>query len=314
MQPMTAFAKRLLSEMSDYSVSEENLTVNGEIYSLPYEVRTVVLYYRKDIFGSGFEDAKTVYDILDVCKSYVDSHSRENVSVYQIPLSTAQNAGGLIQVFCQLVSCAGGTPVEDGKYVFNDEAGVKAVEYLKMFFDQGVCNQSELTTSTDDELSNFQAGTAYTGGSFGAHRYSAATNSEYKDDIGIVFYPPFVEGEPAPVIAPAKTLAIGNYAQNVEGAEDFIAYSLSVDSQKNWVGSGLLPARNEVFELEEIKSRPDYDLISMFHQSSSTAKIIIHPANFTEMSVAFAETLQNIVFNGADIQQSLDELVNRFNS
>lgn len=52
MQPMTEMAKKRIAEQDSYIFTADSLTKeDGEIYSLPWETRLMLLYYRTDIFG-----------------------------------------------------------------------------------------------------------------------------------------------------------------------------------------------------------------------------------------------------------------------
>ena len=53
---MTAYAPAFIDEMGDYIHTAEKLTqADGEIYSLPWECRATVTYYRSDIYDAAPE-------------------------------------------------------------------------------------------------------------------------------------------------------------------------------------------------------------------------------------------------------------------
>ena len=69
-QPMTQFAPAFIDEMGDYLHKAEDLTVNGEIYGLPWENRVYLNWYRSDIYT---ELPATLDELADVAAGKTDA-------------------------------------------------------------------------------------------------------------------------------------------------------------------------------------------------------------------------------------------------
>ena len=144
-QPMTDYAKDFITEMGDYIYTSDKLTQSdGEIYSLPWESRVTAMWYRSDLYDS----APQSWDDLLAQSSKA---STDTSLGFALGLSEDGNGTGLIETFIPWIRSAGGDFLDkDGKAVFNSDAGVKVVNFIKELVDNGSMDQTTMNMAYDD--------------------------------------------------------------------------------------------------------------------------------------------------------------------
>lgn len=75
-----------------------------------------------------------------------------------------------------------------------------------------------------------------------------------------------------------------------------------------------MPVRTSVYDLDEIKSSPMYDVMSGWSEIWETGldNFFFEPDYNAEFSTAVAEEVQNLIINGGDIKSTLDAVVERY--
>jgi ABC-type glycerol-3-phosphate transport system substrate-binding protein len=306
-QSMTTYAEDFLKTMPDYVYSIDTLKINGDIYSLPWESRTFVHWYRSDIFD---EAPASLGDLADRAGKESDA----NMMGFVIGLSDGSNAASFMESFIPLIRSAGGDLFDsNGKAIFNSEAGVKVLEYLKSLIAKNAMTNASLSLVVDDIIDGFKAGTIYSMNA-GTQRAAAIRQSSLNDYIESAPIPGFVEGTPAPALVAGQTLGIGQYAKDPAMAFDFIKYFYSVENQKKWLKANVLPARANVYNDPEIKQLPNYTELKMWNEYAATGSVAFYPADYTEMAVRLAKAAQEAIFRNTPAKQALDEVANWYNN
>ncbi|MCI6867899.1 MAG: extracellular solute-binding protein [Lachnospiraceae bacterium] len=306
-QPMTAYAGDFIDEMGDYIYTADKLTqADGEVYSLPWESRVTVMWYRSDIY----EEAPADWDSL---LEYSSAASSDLELGFGLGLSEGGNGAGLIETFIPwLRSCGGEFLDEDGKAVFNSEAGVKTVEFIKSLVDAGSMDQTVMNMAYDDIVDGFKSGTVL-GMNAGTQRAATIMTSDLSDNFASCPMPG-ADGEEAPAYVAGQTLAIGQYAEDPDMSFDFIKFFLSEENQVKWVGANCLPVRTGVYDDESVKENSMYDSMTMWSEYAKTGEITFYPADYTELCTNLVRAVQNVVFNGADAQEELDSVAEWYNT
>ncbi|WP_320127621.1 sugar ABC transporter substrate-binding protein [uncultured Sphaerochaeta sp.] len=307
-QPMTDFAIPFIASMPDYIHSAAKLTQgDGEIYSLPWESRATVLWYRSDIFPK----APTSWDDL---KTMGSAAADKNGLGFAIALGEGSNGTGLMETFIPWIRSAGGDLLDsNGKAIFNSEAGVKVLEYIKSLIQAGSMNNTTMSMVYDDLVDGYKSGTIYAG-DIGTQRSSTIRTSSLVDKFASAPIPGMTSSAPAPAYVAGQTLAIGKFAQDPEMAFDFIKYFYTTENQTKWVKANILPVRTSVYDDPEIKAMPMYDSMQMWSNYAKTGSIVFFPADYSELSSKLAQAVQKVVFKGADAKQQLDEVASWYNS
>lgn len=304
-QPMTQFAKEFIEQTPSYIHTAEKLTqADGEIYSLPWESRVTVNWYRTDVF----DEAPTDWDDL-----LAAAQKSSDLSMgYAVGLSEGSNGTALMETFIPWLRSAGGDLFdENGKVICNSEAGVKVVNFIKQLVDAGTMDKSVLNLAYDDVVDGFKSGTIYAMNA-GTQRAAAIKSSDLAPDFASAPMPG-VNGA-APAFVAGQTLAIGSQAQDPEMAFDFIRYFYSVENQKKWMSAKCMTVRTDVFDDPEIQAMDDYEEMKMWSEYATTGNMTFFPADYTELEVKIAQAVQSVVFQGADAQAALDEVAQWYNN
>lgn len=305
-QPMTAYAPAFIDEMGDYIHTAEKLTqADGEIYSLPWECRATVTWYRKDLY----ERAPETWEDL---KELGAAASTDLSLGYALGLGEGGNGAGLIETFIPWLRSAGGEFFDaEGKAAFNSEAGVEVVEYIKSLVEAGAMDQTTMNLAYDDVVDGYKSGTI-NAMSAGSHRTATIMTSDLSDNFACTPMPG--KDGAAPAYVAGQTIAIGAFAQDAEMSMDFIRFWLSEENQAKWVAANCMPVRTGVYEYDEVKENANYDNLQMWAEYAKTGEITFYPADFTELCVKLVQGVQNVVFNGADAQTELDKVAEWYNN
>ncbi len=306
-QPMTQYAEPFLGTMQDYTYKAGDLKIGGEIYTLPWESRTFVHWFRGDMYDRA---PKSLDDLITMRSAATDAMAMSFV----IGLSDGSNAASFMESFIPLIRAAGGDLFDsNGKAVFNSAAGVKAVTFIKELVDSGIMSESVLSMGVDDIVDGFKAGTIYSMNA-GTQRAASIRNSTLAEKIMSSPIPGFTEGSPAPALVAGQSLGIGAFAQDPAMSFDFIKTFYSSAKQVEWLKANVLPARASVFDDPAIKALPNYAELKEWNAYSQTGKVEFYPSDYSEMSVNLVKAVQKVVFRGEDIQSSLDQVADWYNT
>lgn len=306
-QPMTQLAEPFIKDLPGYTYSADSLKIGGEIYTLPWESRTFTYWYRSDIFSQ-------VPTTLNELAAMAGEKSDAMHQGFVIGLSDQSNAASFMESFIPFIRSAGGELFDDsGKAVFNSEAGVKALTYLKELVDKGAMDKTVLSMSVDEIVDAFKAGTILSCNA-GTQRAAAIRSSELTGNIKSAPILGFESGKPSPAIIAGQSLGIGKHCKNLEAAFDFIKTFYTQENQVKWLKANVLPAVSTAYEDESIKALANYDEIKSWNAYAADGKVQFYPEDYSELSVKLVQAAQNAVFNGADPKASLDEVANWYNS
>jgi ABC-type glycerol-3-phosphate transport system substrate-binding protein len=305
-QSMTKYAEPFIGSMSDYTYKAADLKINNEIYTLPWESRTFVHWYRSDIFN----DVPASMD--DLIASRASKSAGMNMA-FVIGLSDGSNAASFMESFIPLLRSAGGELFDaNGKAIFNSQAGVKVLNFFKNLIDSKTMNESVLTLGVDEVVDGFKAGTIYSVNA-GTQRAASIRNSTLNDKIISAPMPGFTPGTPAPPIVAGQSLGIGAFSKTPDMAFDFITYFYSTENQVKWLKANVLPARSTVFEDAAIKALPNYNELKQWNGYAGTGRIVFYPEDYSELSVNLVQAAQRVVFKNEDAKGALDQTANWYN-
>ncbi|MGI6622328.1 MAG: ABC transporter substrate-binding protein [Acetivibrionales bacterium] len=305
-QPMTKLAEEFISTIPDYSYSADTLKIQNEIYTLPWESRTFVYWYRDDIF-------EKVPTSLDELADIGGSKSTALAMGFVIGLSEGSNAASFMESFIPFLRSAGGTLFdENGKAAFNSDAGVKSLEYIKSLVEKNAMNNTTLSLTVDDIIDAFKAGTILSVNA-GTQRAAAIRQSQYNDNIKSSPILGFTAGTPSPALVAGQSLGIGKYAKNPEASFDFIKTFFTEENQVKWLKANVLPVRASVYDNAEIKALSNYEELKSWNEYASTGAVEFYPEDYSELSVRLVKAAQEVIFNNADAKAKLDEVAAWYN-
>lgn len=306
-QPMTQYAKDFIAANPDYIHTAEKLTqADGEIYSLPWESRVTVMWYRSDIYDT----APASWDDL---LATAEKSSGMNLG-FALGLSEGSNGTGLMETFVPWIRANGGDIFDEtGKAIFNSDAGVKVVEFIKSLVDAGCMDSSVMNMTYDDIVDGFKAGTLYAMNA-GTQRAATINSSDLSANYASAPIPGITADAVAPAFVAGQTLGIGSQAKDPDMAWDFIQYFYSVENQKKWMNANCMPIRTDVYEDEEVKAMDSYDDMVMWSEYAKTGNMTFYPADYTELEVKICQAVQRAVFQNADPMTVLTEVADWYNA
>lgn len=313
-QPITKYAAEWLAQegQDDYIYSADQLKLNGEIMAMPWEARVFTLFYRKDLYdAAGLKAPETLPELLAASKQVGDG----NRLGFAVGMSEGANAASFMETYIPILRAAGGQMFDaDGKAVFNDDAGVKAINFLKDMVDSGAMNNQTISMTADDITSGLKAGNIATAVS-GTMRASAIRGSEVGQNILTTPMPPFEKGQPAPTMVAGQTLAIGANTKHPDQAWEFIKYYLSKESQIKWAEAGVMPVLSSAYEDAAVTALPNYEeLLRWKQEASESGQIVFYPADYTLLSTDLAKAAQRIIFQNAPAKETLDAVAGNYNA
>jgi multiple sugar transport system substrate-binding protein len=307
MQPMTEMAKKWIAEQDSYIFTADSLTKeDGEIYSLPWETRLMLLYYRTDIFGQN-APFNSLQDIVTKGAQY----SKNGNMAFCLGL---HGDDGFLQQLQPVLYAFGARTYDDNmNIVINSPETVKAVEWLRDLYKNGVMTDAGVAMNIEDTFNGMAAGTVYSI-ILGSHRYGALKNSEYGDKIATTAIPGVEPGTIAPAYNTSQTLGIGKTCQYPEIAFDFITANLTPEAGAGYFKASCMPVNLKVYEMDEVKSTEIAKTMSGWKTIWDTGldNFMFEPEINAEFSAALAEAVQKMVVNDADIKSGLDEVVARY--
>ncbi len=305
-QPMTSMAKDFIGTMPDYLYKADDLTVNGEIYTLPWEMRTFVYWYRSDAYSS-------VPKSWDQLISMAGPKTNNTTLGFTFGLSDGGNGAGFMESFVPLLKSAGGQLFDSkGKATFNSDAGVKVLDLMKSMVSKKVMNNTSLSMTVDDVQSGLQAGTILSC-DLGTQRAAAISKSANSAKIKSAPIPGFDDGIAAPAVVAGQSLGIGAHAQDPAASFDFIKTFYSPENQKKWMKANVLTVRQSLYDDAEIKALPNYDNLKTWSDYAAEGKVEFYPADYAELSVKLVQAAQSVIFKGEDAKTQLDNVANWYN-
>jgi len=259
----------------------------GEYYGLPTAVRSLALFYNKDILAQAGVEAppETLDELVDIAIKTTQRDGAGNLLSAGIALDTSkQDAQWWREV---LTRQFGGTPYSDDYLTVNyaDEAGAEA---LRFYTDLQLKHQVGQLGFMDDGPASFRAGKAamIIDGSFGIGNYAAIDSFEW----GVAEIPANAEGVRGNYISYwANAITSTTKDEKLAAAEKFMAYITSPEAMDIWLDvAGELPARREVAFTEENLADPiygpflkafDYATVTLFVDETSQRQAVIDMVN-----------------------------------
>lgn len=305
-QPMTAKAQEFIATMPDYTYSADDLKISNEIYTLPWESRTFLYWYRSDIFP-------TVPATLDELAATAGTKTTDLAMGFVIGLSDGANGASFMESFIPMIRSAGGQLFDDsGKAIFNSAAGVKVLDFMKSLVAKKAMNNTSLSLTVDNIVDAFKAGTIYSC-NLGTQRASNIKKSSLVANIKSAPIPGFTNGKSSPALVAGQSLGIGKYAQDADASFDFIKSFYSTANQKKWLKANVMTVRTSVYDDAEIKALANYDELKSWSEYSKTGSVVFYPQDYAELSAKLAQAAQNIVFQSGDAQAKLTEVAKWYN-
>ncbi|KSU60989.1 glycerol-3-phosphate ABC transporter substrate-binding protein [[Bacillus] enclensis] len=314
-EPMQTFIDK---DNYDVSQLEKNIlnyyTVDGKLYSMPFNSSTPVMIYNKDAFKEAGLDPEDPPQTFEEVKAAAEKLTKKDER-YGFSMLTYG------WFFEQLVATQGGLYVneENGregdatKAVFNGEEGMRVFKFLDDMNKAGTFGN--YGTNWDDIRAAFQTGKVamYLDSSAGVA--NAINSSPF--DVGVAFipYPEEVERQGVAIGGASLWMSKGISEEKQEAAWEFMKYLQTPESQAKWhIGTGYFAINPAAY---------DEDIVKQEWEKYPQFKVTVDQLQQTKPSVAtqgalisvFPESRQQVVtalenlYQGTDPQEALDQAV-----
>lgn len=289
-------------------------TIDGELYSMPFNTSNAILYYNKDMFraaGLDPEQPPTTYEEFREYAELMTSGSNYGFGNYVYgwyfeQLLAAQNA--------EYVNNGNGRSSPATEATFNNEAGVRILQWFRDMLEDG----SYLDTGRDGNALR----AAFVGGNVGMRFGSTGGFASTLEDIdgrfelGAAFLPVPAEIERGGVVIGGGSIWMskGHSEEEMEGAWLFLKHLTAPESTAYWhVNTGYFPIDRRANELEEVKRlhaefpqfRVAIDQLEASVTSTATQGAVI--GVFPEAREAIEEAMEQVLLGRMMPQRALDE-------
>lgn len=277
---------------------------DGEYYGLPTAVRSLALFYNKDLFEAAGLDPnsppQTLEEFVEAAKQAVQRDEAGNMT----SAGLAMDMGGQDHQWWRevLVRQFGGVPYTDDyrTVAYNDEAGRQALEF---YTDLQLEHKIGQVGFMDEAQAAFRAGRAAMtiDGTFRLGSFETIEDFEW----GVTELPANADGMRSNYASYwANAITAKAEGEKLAAAEKFLAYISSPEAMEIWLEVvGELPARRAVALTEENLSDPiygpflkalDYAQTTLFVDEAAQRQITIDMAN-------------RVLIEGQDPAESLEQ-------
>jgi sn-glycerol 3-phosphate transport system substrate-binding protein len=314
-EPMQTFIDK---DNYDISQLEENIlnyyTVDGKLYSMPFNSSTPVMIYNKDAFKEAGLDPENPPQTFEEVKSAAAKLTKKDER-YGFSMLTYG------WFFEQLVATQGGLYVneENGrngdatKAVFNGEEGMRVFKFLDDMSKAGTFGN--YGTNWDDIRAAFQTGKVamYLDSSAGVA--NAINSSPFEVGVAFIPYPEDVERQGVAIGGASLWMSKGISEEKQEAAWEFMKYLQTPESQAKWhIGTGYFAINPAAYDEDVVKKEwekyPQFkvtvDQLQQTKPSVATQGALI--SVFPESRQQVVTALENL-YQGTDPQEALDQAV-----
>lgn len=319
--PMQQFIDRDKFDTSDF---EPNIlgyyTIDDQLYSMPFNTSTPILYYNKTAFAeAGLDPEKpprTWDEVAEAARKLTVKDGSGNVERYGISLAVY---GWFFEQFMArqgalYVDNANGREGMATKAVFNGPEGVALLTWWKSMVDEGIAGNYGRTTA--DTQKAFQAGTTAMFVDSTAALRAQLAGVDNKFEIGTAFLPHPSGKEDGGVIIGGGSLWIRNDRPEVEqdAAWEFVKWVSAPEQQAFWaMSSGYFPIRKSAHQqpdlVEFVKEYPQFTTAVAQLQATkltrATQGAVI--GVFPQARQTIESAIEEVLLNTASPQAALDK-------
>lgn len=270
-----------------FSGGWDTTKVNGTSYGVPWYVETRLLYYRTDLADKASEQAPTNWAGLT---SFAKGMKEKSGAKWGINLQAGGK--GAWQTFMPFAWQAGASVTDQGgkQFTLDSPAMVKALEYYKTFFAQGL--------STDALLRPGELEQGFVDGSFGAFFSGPWHMGLIKEQGG-----PSFTGKWAVARMPKETagtsfvgggdLAVFKDAKNRDTAWKFVRFLTKPEVQVKWYEQvGDLPSVKSAWQDQKLSGDP---MLKMFGDQLGDAKAPPAIATWEQVATVIDTEIEKVV-------------------
>ncbi|GAC1367937.1 MAG: ABC transporter substrate-binding protein [Ktedonobacteraceae bacterium] len=283
-------------------------TLNGKLYSMPFNSSTAVMYYDKNAFrDAGLDVNKKIWtytELLDAAKKLTKKDAngkiaRAGVGFYDYSWFFEQEMAAHNALTS---SPNNGRTGRATKFVFNNDIGSKWLDFQKQLLTDGSGVYYGANGSTASTSAFLNGQSAITFESIAALRnfVKTATKNGSKVDVGVAYVPRRADLPQGRTIIGGASLWVTNKGSKVQqdGAWDFVKYTVQPEVQAFWSSNtGYVPVRLATYKLQSMQDTltkyPQFQVAvdqirsapSNYYNAGSVAGNMLTVRNFVQQAI-----------------------------
>jgi sn-glycerol 3-phosphate transport system substrate-binding protein len=279
--PMQDFIDRDKLDMSDLQPNIAGYySINGKLWSMPFNTSMPVLYYNKTLFKKAGLDPNKPPTTLDEIRTDAEKLSKKNGGPAKYAFGAAIYGWFLEQFMAtdNALYCDQGNG-RDGKatkVLFDSPDSVKVVSWWQKMVKDGLAANTGRDTST--------AQAAFKSGQVAMNLESTGALGSYQEaakgahfDLGVANYPKLKAGDGGPIIGGASLWidGVGHSDAKKEAAWQFVKFLAEPKTQAIWhTGTGYFPiSKGALKEPMDVKWRKQYPQFDVAVQQLENTKL-----------------------------------------
>ncbi|MGE5461793.1 MAG: ABC transporter substrate-binding protein [Syntrophothermus sp.] len=312
---------RITKDMKDkiFPASWDITTVNGKTYGMPWLLDEKYFYYNEDMLKQAGFDAppKTWEEMLDQSKVIKE----KGLAEFPVVWSWGQAEAAICDWVTLLYGNGGSLVDESGKPAFNNETGVKTLDWMLKTIDDGITNPASVSYVEEDVRNVFSQGKAAFATNW-VYMYDLVNfnkeQSQVTGKIKMALMPAFQgSGVESSAINGSMGFSVAATSPNKDAAWKYIEFLTSEDVQNRY-SAHLLPMWQTSFEGDNLTKLQGYTpanatTVPMFKEQFPFAHVRPKVPYYPEASKALQLALQEALTKQKTPQQALDDAAAKWN-
>lgn len=309
-EDLMPYVERDNVDLSIYDGAAEKLTLNGEIYGLPFRNDLWLLYYNKTMFDeAGVDyptDDMTWDDWAKMCEEMTSGEGADKVY------------GGYLQNWPASVQ---NMTISDGQHttIETDYSFMReAYERVLDLQDKGyIMDFSTISTGSLHYTGCFfneQIATVYQGTWFNTYLLEQTNAGDLDFEWSMVKAPHMPGGETGDAVGAAFPMCVNSKSKNKEAAWQFVKFLTSEEGAKIIAANGALPAvrTDEIMDIYVHQEGFPQDCESAFEVNQISFEVPVHEKSGT-IGTILDEENSLIMTKSLSVEEGLQELTDRVN-
>ncbi len=292
-----------------FQAHQMGATYDDSVYGLPLRGHAQLLFYRKDLLAKHGLAVPTTWDELAAAAKVIKAKEGIGIAMYYNPKGAQP-----VSVWTNILWSNGGELFKDGKIAFNSPEGVEALRYFTDLELSGDVNSTGAKSfdQYDGSLSMGAGKSAFYLGwwwHYGS-RILGKNTTLTADQVGFTGMPAFKSGD-AVTFAISMPTAINANSKQKEAAWEFLKWVSNPDLEKQNVTDkskrNVIVAVHRDNLVDSEVNAANQGLQQMAAGSLQNSRIFPQLAVWPEVMQTIANAISEVVSEGADPQEALDE-------
>jgi multiple sugar transport system substrate-binding protein len=312
---------RITKDMHDkiFPASWDITTVDGKTYGMPWLLDEKYFYYNEDMLKQAGFDAppKTWDEMMDQAKVIKE----KGIAEFPVVWSWGQYEAAICDWVTLLYGNGGSLADANGKATFNNEIGVKTLDWMVKSIDDGLTNPASVSYVEEDVRNVFSQGKAAFATNW-LYMYDLVNlnkeQSQVTGKIKMGLMPAFAgSGADSATINGSMGFSVAATSPSKDAAWKYVEFLTSEDVQNRY-SAHLLPIWQTSYEGESLTKLQGYTpanatTVPMFNEQFPYAHVRPKVAFYPEASKALQLALQEALTKQKTPQQALDDAAAKWN-